>query len=133
MAREYAQTGYTKGKDSNWMNDVFDCSQKVKFDLFNRYGWIAAAGDRHLAEFCEGAWYLSSPERVKEMGFSLTPVSWRKQDLKDRLRETADVLSGKLPVGLFGTDEEVCTYPNGTLQGRYGTTNHDDETHQKLH
>lgn len=106
MAREYAQTGYTKGKDSNWMNDVFDCSQKVKFDLFNRYGWIAAAGDRHLAEFCEGAWYLSSPERVKEMGFSLTPVSWRKQDLQDRLRETADVLSGKLPVGLFGTDED---------------------------
>ena len=48
------------------MNNVFDCSCRVAFDLFRRYGYIAAAGDRHLAEFCEGKWYLKDPETVKE-------------------------------------------------------------------
>ncbi len=47
-------------------------------DLFKRFGYIAAAGDRHLAEFCEGKWYLESPERVEEMHFALTPVDARK-------------------------------------------------------
>ena len=35
----------------NWANACFACSHGVKFDLFRRYGMIAAAGDRHLAEF----------------------------------------------------------------------------------
>ena len=48
-----------------------------------RYGVIAAAGDRHLAEFCPGAWYLKNPETVEKWGFSLTPVSWRKDRTKE--------------------------------------------------
>jgi len=52
--------------DANWANNVHGNKEKVKIDLFNRFGWIAAAGDRHLAEFCEGKWYLESPERVEE-------------------------------------------------------------------
>ena len=67
--------------DNNWMNNSFACAGKVTFDLFKRFGYISAAGDRHLAEFCPGKWYLESPERVKEMKFGLTPVSWRKEDL----------------------------------------------------
>ncbi len=92
---KYYDTGYTKGKDNNWMNNFFDCSQRVKFDLFRRYGLIAAAGDRHLAEFCEGSWYLSSPEKAREWGFSLTPVSWRKQDLKSRLERSKKRVRGE--------------------------------------
>ncbi len=106
FAKEYAAVGYTKGKDSNWMNDVFECNQRVKFDLFNRYGVIAAAGDRHLAEFCEGKWYLESPEKVKEWGFGLTPVSFRKEDLIKRKERSERLRSGEEAVTLRETGED---------------------------
>ncbi len=91
---KYYETGYVKGKDDNWMNNCFECSHRVKFDLFRRFGLIAAAGDRHLAEFCEGSWYLSSPEAVKAWSFGLTPVSWRKENLKKRLAKSRERLNG---------------------------------------
>ena len=92
--------------DNNWMNNAFACDEKVKMDLFLRFGQIAAAGDRHLAEFCEGKWYLESPERVKEMHFGLTTVAWRKEDLIKRLARSARLVSGEEPVEINGTGEE---------------------------
>jgi len=91
---------------NHWMNNSFASEQKVKFDLFNKYGYIAAAGDRHLAEFCEGKWYLASPERVNEMHFGLTSVAWRKQDLQKRLERSARLVSGEEAVQIKNTDEE---------------------------
>lgn len=101
--------GYDNGGrpiDSNWANGVHGNKEKVKIDLFNRFGWIAAAGDRHLAEFCEGKWYLENPERVEEMHFKLTPVSWRKESLKGRLEKSARLVSGKEEVKIEETGEE---------------------------
>ena len=106
FAKQYAQTGYTKNLDANWMNNTFRCSQKVKFDLFNRYGCIAAAGDRHLAEFCPGKWYLNDPETVRSWGFGLTPVSWRKNNLKERLEKSERLRTGAEPVQLKVSGEE---------------------------
>ena len=73
FADRYAESGYEEGGDDNWMNSHFSCAQRVKFDLFRRYGVIAAAGDRHLAEFV-APWYTRDPETVREWKFSLTPV-----------------------------------------------------------
>ena len=87
------------------MNNSFDCSHKVKFDLFLRYGLIAAAGDRHLAEFLP-PWYLKNPETARQWGFSLTPVAWRKEDLKRRLARQARLLSGEEALELKGSGEE---------------------------
>jgi galacturan 1,4-alpha-galacturonidase len=87
------------------MNDFFQCSHKVKFDLFLRYGKIAAAGDRHLAEFMP-PWYLKDPETVKSWGFGLTPVSWRIGDLERRLARRARLLSGEEDIEFKATGEE---------------------------
>ncbi len=106
FADEYAKSGFTKKMDENWMNSSFLSSHKVKFDLFRRYGYIAAAGDRHLAEFCEGKWYLESPEKVREWGFGLTSVSWRKDELVTRLQRSEDYRSGKTPIRINCTGEE---------------------------
>jgi len=106
FAKKYAETGYVKGKDENWLNNFFACGQKVKFDLFNRYGYIAAAGDRHLAEFSDGEWYLKNPEVVKSWLFGLTPVSWRKKNLVERLQKSEDLRSGKEKVTLRKTGED---------------------------
>ena len=92
--------------DMNWMNNYFKSEEKVKMDLFRRFGWIAAAGDRHLAEFCPGKWYLESRERVAEMHFGLTPVSWRKNNLKERLEKGRKLLSGEMEVEIRTTGEE---------------------------
>ena len=84
----------------------FTSKNAVKMELFRKYGVIAAAGDRHLVEFLPGKWYLESPERAKEMGFFLTPVSWRKKDLAERLEKSRKRLSGEEQVKLRETGEE---------------------------
>ena len=69
-AQKYAETGTPTQADQNWMNNVLRCREKVKFDLFRRYGYIAAAGDRHLAEFCPGDWYQKDPQQVENWEFT---------------------------------------------------------------
>ena len=106
MAEEYAATGNVIGKDENWMNSVWACTNKLKFNLFNRYGYIAAAGDRHLAEFCEGKWYLESPEKAREWGFNLTPVSFRRNALVERLERSERLKNGEEKPEIKLTGEE---------------------------
>ena len=105
FCEKYAATGFLKGQDDNWMNNYFACSHRVKMDLFLKYGKIAAAGDRHLAEFMP-PWYLRDPETARSWGFTLTPVSWRKQDLQNRLARRARLLSGQEEPDFKGSGEE---------------------------
>ncbi|MDR3170524.1 MAG: alpha-glucosidase/alpha-galactosidase [Treponema sp.] len=74
---QYGETGFEKPGPLTWRNDYFSCAERVKMDLFRRYGCIACAGDRHLAEFCPHSWYMHSPEQVQTWMYSLTPVSFR--------------------------------------------------------
>lgn len=106
FADKYFEEGYTDNLDTNWMNNMFECAQRVKLDLFRKYGYIAAAGDRHLAEFCEGKWYLKDPETVREWKFGLTTVEWRKNNLKKRLQKSEDLRSGKEELKIDCTGEE---------------------------
>ena len=106
FAKQYAATGFLKGKDANWMNNSFACSHRVKFDLFLRYGAIAAAGDRHLAEFCPGKWYLADPDTARSWGFGLTTVTWRKNDLQTRLEKSRKLRTGETPIVLKESGEE---------------------------
>ena len=105
FADKYYATGYDEGPDKNWMNSHFNCAHRVKFDLFRRYGAIAAAGDRHLAEFT-APWYTSSPDAVREWKYSLTGVDWRVKDLHDRLQRSDDLISGKEKLVLKPSGEE---------------------------
>jgi alpha-galactosidase len=106
FCEKYHETGFLKGKHENWMNSFFACNDRVKMDLFRKYGVIAAAGDRHLAEFNEGKQYLASPEQARSWGFSLTPVSWRLEDLERRKEKSRKLLSGEMDVELNNTGEE---------------------------
>lgn len=100
------ESDFTLEDKDHWINSRFVNGQKVKFDLFERYGAIAAAGDRHLAEFCEKKWYLNSPDQVTDWGFKLTTVDWRKDDLKERLEKSRKILSGEQPFEIQNTGEE---------------------------
>ncbi len=105
FADKYFETGFDEGGDDNWMNNHFMCAQRVKFDLFRRYGAIAAAGDRHLAEFT-APWYTRDPETVRDWKFQLTTVDWRVKDLNDRLRRSDDLISGAEALELKPSGEE---------------------------
>lgn len=99
------ETGYLKG-DNSWLNKSFSSGQRVKFDLFRRYGLIAAAGDRHLAEFMPGDQYLIDPDTVKKWMFSLTTVAERKEELKKRLEKSRKLAEGIEEVELSPSGEE---------------------------
>ena len=105
FADKYYETGFDEGGDNNWMNSSFSCAQRVKFDLFRRYGAIAAAGDRHLAEFT-APWYTLNPETVREWKFGLTTVDWRVDDLAHRLERSDNLISGKEELVLKPSGEE---------------------------
>lgn len=100
------EKGHEDQSDANWMNKDFSSKEKVKMDLFNRFGYIAAAGDRHLAEFCEGKWYLENPERVEEMGFKLTTVDFRRKDLEKRRGKSEGYISGERKLEIKQSGEE---------------------------
>jgi alpha-galactosidase len=94
FVEKYAETGFEEGADGGWLNSFFTSAERVKFDLFRRYGLIAAAGDRHLAEFCPPSWYLKTPELAKSWKFSLTPVSWRIERREELKAQSAAYRSG---------------------------------------
>lgn len=91
----------------HWANGAYVTKELVKFTLFKRYGAIAAAGDRHLAEFCPGKWFLESKDMVdNKYGFSLTTVAWRKIELEQRKQKALDYYNGK-PFEFRNTGEET--------------------------
>ena len=109
MYRKYVDEHFEEGyaeRDTNWANACFACAHRVKFDLFRRYGLIAAAGDRHLAEFMPGNEYLKDPETVEKWKFALTSVDWRKEDLENRLEKSRRLLNGEEEINLEPSGEE---------------------------
>ena len=103
---EYAKDHAECGVPMKNPESMFEYKHRVKFDLYLRYGVIGAAGDRHLAEFCDGDWYLDSPEQVRDWGFKLTPVSWRKENLKERLEKSRRLRTGEEEVKIENSGEE---------------------------
>ncbi|MBT9778564.1 alpha-glucosidase/alpha-galactosidase [Clostridium sp. MCC353] len=102
---EHFEEGY-HDPDRNWMNGTFNCAHRVKFDLFNKYGAIAAAGDRHLAEFMPGDMYLRDPETVEKWKFALTTVEWRKKRQAEKNAQALRLAAGEEEIELKETGEE---------------------------
>jgi len=122
---KFYETGYnTAGGDlGNWMNNSFRNNAKVRMDLFKRFGYVGAAGDRHLAEFMDPEDYLADPEWVKRWNFGLTTVQWRKDDLKKRLERSARLYSGEETYEIHETGEEGAMQMRAVLGLRDMVTN----------
>lgn len=107
--RKFIDSHFEEGyndPDRNWANSTFCCAHRVKFDLFRKYGMIAAAGDRHLAEFMPGDMYLNNPETVESWKFGLTTVKWRKQNLAEKLEKRRKIVCGEMDVDMEPSGEE---------------------------
>ncbi len=102
---KYYEDGYYEYKDRfEWKNDYFAYGNKVKMDMFRRYGALGAAGDRHLAEFMDHDLYLKDPKTVEDYCFRLTPVSWRIENQKNKVEEA---------LRLANKEEEFILAPSG--------------------
>lgn len=99
---------YEEGEDRfAFRYDPFAYGNKVKMDLYARYGALAAAGDRHLAEFLPCQWYLKDPETVKEWQFNLTTVDYREKDREEKIAETIEMAEGRKEFVVEKSDEEA--------------------------
>ena len=107
---KYYEKGYGEQlghAPDDFTGDPFLYGNKVKMDLFRRYGVLAAAGDRHLAEFCNSDWYLKDPETVEKWLFHMTTVDYRKKQQAERIRESELMAHGKKAVEVVRSDEEA--------------------------
>ena len=105
FVEKHWEDGYHDPKKP-WQASTYHCAHRVKMDLFRRFGYIAAAGDRHLVEFMPGDEYLKDPETVAVWKYNLTPVQERKDDLKDRLEKSRALVSGEQTVDMEPSGEE---------------------------
>ena len=87
--------------------DPFAYGNKVKLDLYRKYGALAAAGDRHLAEFMPSQWYLKDPETVKEWQFGLTSVDFREKQQAERIVESIEMAEGRKEFPVVKSGEEA--------------------------
>ena len=107
FAKKYRDIGVNAYNDEReWETNSFSCGNILKFKLFERYGIIAAAGDRHLAEFMPKNWFLKDEKQVTDNCFRLTTVAWRRKDLAEKLELTKQYVSGKKKLQPKKSNEE---------------------------
>ena len=93
---------YTQSEVESW-NHWFYSADQVKFALFQRFGILAAAGDRHLVEFLPG--FVQSSETLFKWGVIRTPVSWRIERWATAPQKTRDLMTGLAPLVLQPSGE----------------------------
>jgi alpha-galactosidase len=86
-------------------NNYYYDARQIKFELFKRYGILAAAGDRHLAEFVPG--FTISPEELFRWGVIRTPVSYRIETWDELGKQVPKIIDGQIPFELEQSDEEA--------------------------
>lgn len=104
FAKKYRHVGLS-GED--WIHvGPFGSGEKVKLDLFLKTGVVAAAGDRHLVEFLPHEPYLRDQESIRDWRFFLTPVSLRKQIMKNGDESAKRIIAGEESVRITPSGEE---------------------------
>lgn len=116
---KYFRSGYCEKPglppNAHLGDDPFQYGNRVKMDLFRRFGVLAAAGDRHLVEFLPRAQYLSGPEGAREWMFHLTTVDYRKADQARKIADSIAMAAGEKPIVLERSDEELIQFMKAIL------------------
>lgn len=102
--RKFVETHYRQGICDKITDAHFMSMNRVKFDLFRKHGAIAAAGDRHLAEFIPE--YVRDPETVEKWNYSLTPVSYRIENKKKLNELSRSYAAGEVQIPVEPSGEE---------------------------
>ena len=107
---KFYEDGYYEREGASrfaFREDPFAYGNKLKLDLYRKFGALGAAGDRHLAEFMPGKWYLKDPETVKSWQFGLTTVDFREEQQAQRVADTIEMAEGRKPFPVVPSGEEA--------------------------
>lgn len=105
---KYFEEGYYEYADRfAFRHDPFAYGNKVKMDMYMRYGALGAAGDRHLAEFMPDTWYLKDRQTVKKWAFNLTTVDFREKQQAEKVAETIEMAAGRKKFPVVKSAEEA--------------------------
>ena len=109
FAEKYFEEGYYEEGDDRFAfrTNPFAYGNKVKLDLYAKYGALAAAGDRHLVEFLPNTWYLKDPQTVKDWAFNLTTVDYREKEQTQKIADTIEMAEGRKEFPVEQSDEEA--------------------------
>lgn len=107
--KKYFESGYLKRgdgqPDKDFRKDPFVYGEKVKMDMYNKYGALGAAGDRHLVEFMPKTWYLNDKKTVEDWKFALTTVDYREKQQAEKIAETIEMAEGRKPFPVVKSSE----------------------------
>ncbi len=107
---KYYEKGYCEKRGyspDDFRTDPFRYGNKVKMDLFLKYGVLAAAGDRHLVEFLPNSCYLGGPEAAEKWLYHLTTVDYRREDQAKKIEDSKAIAAGKIPAKPVRSPEEL--------------------------
>lgn len=101
---KYASDGYEKQRQ-DYKNNPNASAHKVKFDMFLRYGLIAASSDKYLAENCP-PWYLLNSKAIAFWKIGITSPAFLKRLRAEKLAKQKRILmcEESLHIGWSGTD-----------------------------
>ena len=103
-AEKYCKDGFELHQNDYKINPK-NSANKIKFDLFLRYGLIPAVPDRVVADFCP-TWYLKSPTTINEWKFSQTSVNYIKKINIDRASRVKSLMNGADYLKIGGNSTE---------------------------
>ena len=103
----YISGHYEHGDANQYKIDTFAYANRIKMDLYKRYGVLGAAGDRHLAEFFNNNWYLKDKTTINNWKFALTTVDFRIKQMNERIEESIQLANKTKPIKLIKSDEEA--------------------------
>ena len=107
---KYYERGYCEkpgAAPDDFRTDPFRYGNKVKMDLFREYGVLAAAGDRHLAEFFPNHRFFSGQDTFDQWLFHLTTVDYRREDQRKKIEDSIAVAEGRLSAQPHRSPEEL--------------------------
>ena len=107
MEQHYETGYYEHGTPDDWKSNTFAYGNRVKMALYQRYGALAAAGDRHLVEFVNNGWFLQDPEMAEKWHFGLTTVDFREENQAKQIADSVAMASGNMPIPLQPSGEEL--------------------------
>ena len=107
VERHFEEGFNESGPVDEYLTNTFAYANRVKMDMWRRYGALGAAGDRHLAEFMDNTWYLRDPETVRRWKFALTTVDWRESNQARQIAESVEMSEGRREIPLNPSGEEL--------------------------
>ncbi len=105
---KYFESGFfERGNTDDYKTNPFAYANRVKMYLYKKFGILPTGGDRHIAEFLNNKWFLSSVEDVAKWKFALTSVDYRINQMNERIAESNLLATKGHVVNPSKSDEEA--------------------------